>query len=52
MKDKKTLTELATVLFWSMFIGIVGIAIGLGRVISAAKLYRQAVRLLNRTNEL
>lgn len=30
MKNKKTLTELATVLFWSMFIGIVGIAIGLG----------------------
>jgi hypothetical protein len=30
MKDKKTLTELATVLFWAMFIGVMGISIGLG----------------------
>jgi len=31
MKDKKAmLTELATVLFWSIFIGWVGISIGLG----------------------
>ena len=31
MKDKKaTYTELATALFWSIFIGIVGISIGLG----------------------
>jgi hypothetical protein len=30
MKNKKTLTELVTVFFWSMFIGVVGISIGLG----------------------
>ncbi len=30
MKNKKMLTELATVLFWSIFIGWVGISIGIG----------------------
>lgn len=30
MNNKKTLTEFATVLFWSIFIGVVGISIGLG----------------------
>lgn len=28
--NKATLSELATVLFWSLFIGVVGISIGLG----------------------
>ena len=34
MKNKKMLTELATVLFWSIFIGWVGISIGLGALYS------------------